>query len=178
MRHVLVVLVLVLAGCGGDDDDSSAVVTKTVTTTVTPPGQTARGATTVVQTVTGPRPTRTTGRVTVTTPHASARPDAKPTGKPRFRVSLTGESGEARVGDPWSYTVTARAGRRPGSGTAKMRVFVGRELVDTIGFFAFTGQLRRTHRWPVVLRGKRVTLQAEVEGAGGTQRVNLPVTVR
>ena len=59
-----------------------------------------------------------------------------------------------------------------------MRVFVDGELVDTIGFFGFTGTLSRTHRWPAVLKGKTgVVLQAEVEGDGGTQRANLPVTV-
>jgi hypothetical protein len=92
---------------------------------------------------------------------------------------LTAESPTATVGRPWRYTVRAVAQSGGGAaGTAKMRVFVENELVDTIGFFAFENTLSRTYRWPSVLRGKEgVVLQAEVEGAGGTQRANLPVTV-
>jgi hypothetical protein len=121
----------------------------------------------------------TTAPITVTTPEDTARAAAKPTGKPRFDVQLSGESPRARAGRPWRYTVraTAKGGGKAG-GTAKMRVFVDGELVDTIGYFGFDGTLSRTHRWPTVLRGKKgVVLQAEVEGDGGTQRVNFPVTV-
>ena len=58
-----------------------------------------------------------------------------------------------------------------------MRVFVDDELVDTLGWFTFDGRLTNTHRWPKALRGKDVVLQAEVEGEGGTQRANWPVSV-
>jgi hypothetical protein len=160
-RTLLLALVAVsLVGCGSDGGEA------------TPPPPSPTGATTVVP------PTTTV--VTVTAPEDTSDPRERPTGKPTFVVTLRGANATPTAGEPWRYTVTARA-RRGGSagGTAKMRVFVGNELVDTIGFFAFDGTLTRTHRWPAVLKGQDgVVLQAEVEGDGGTQRVNFPVRVR
>ena len=83
------------------------------------------------------------------------------------------------MGRPWRYTVraTSPSGGSAG-GTAKMRVFVDGELVDTIGYFAFDERADATHKWPSILAGSEVVvLQAEVEGDGGTQRANYPVTV-
>lgn len=143
-------LVLVAAGCGGTDS----------------PGTTAAA------------PPATTDPVTVTTQADTAKPAPRPTGSPAFRVRLTGESPQATVGRPWRYIVRATTSSgEPASGTAKMRVFLENELVDTIGFFQFEGVLSKTHRWPAILEGKNVVLQAEVEGPGGTQRVNYPVTI-
>ena len=150
--RLLPLLALVLAaGCGGGDGEG--------TTGATPTGQ---------------------APITVTQPENTAQPEPVPTGEPTFTVAVSAGDTRPRVGTPWRYTVTATArGGGPASGTARMRVFVGDELVDTLGFFAFDGRLTRTHRWPGVLRGKKdVVLQAEVEGDGGTQRANLPVTVR
>jgi hypothetical protein len=121
----------------------------------------------------------TTAPLTVTQPKETVRAAAQPTGTPSFVIQLTGESPTATVGRPWRYTVRARSksGESAG-GTAKMRVFVDGQLVDTIGYFAFDNVLTRTHRWPSILKGKQgVMLQAEVEGDGGTQRANYPVTV-
>jgi hypothetical protein len=149
---LLTLLALLLAaGCGGGDDEG--------TTGATP---------------TGAPP------ITVTQPENTARPDAVPTGEPTFTVAVSAPNTTPRVGTPWPYTVTATArGGGPASGTARMRIFVGDELVDTLGFFAFSGRMTRSHTWPAVLRGKPdVVLQAEVEGDGGIQRANLPVTVR
>jgi len=156
VRRSLLLVVLALAGCGGGDDV---------------------GTTTSAQ----PSPTTTsTPTLTVTQPEDTAKAAPEPTGKPTFDVVLTGESTTPVAGKPWRYTVTATAmGGGPSGGTAKMRVFVDGELVDTIGYFAFTGKLTRTHVWPAEVKGKKgVVLQAEVEGDGGTQRTNLPVTVR
>jgi hypothetical protein len=145
----LLLLVAALAACGGNGEG---------TTSATP----------------------TTGPVTVTQPEDTAQREAEPTGQPTFTVALSAANTTPRAGTPWRYTVTATArGGGPAGGTARMRVFVGDELVDTLGFFAFTGRLSRTHTWPAVLRGKKdVVLQAEVEGDGGTQRTNLAVSVR
>lgn len=141
---------LALAACGGDDAGTTAA-----TPTSAPP-------------------------LTVTRPENTAQAKPMPTGQPTFTVAVSAESTTPRVGRPWRYTVTATArGGGPAGGTAKMRIFVGDELVDTLGFFAFDGRLTQTHVWKSVLRGKEnVVLQAEVEGEGGTQRANLPVTVR
>jgi hypothetical protein len=149
---LLLVLALALAGCGGGDEEG--------TTAVSPP-------------TAGPI-------VTVTQPENTAQADATPTGQPTFTVAVSGANQTPVAGRPWRFTVTATArGGGPAGGTAKMRVFVGDELVNTIGFFAFEGRLSRTHVWPAILKGKEdVVLQAEVEGEGGTQRANLPVTVR
>jgi hypothetical protein len=150
---VLIILGLATAGCGGGDN----------------------GGTAAAPTTTAPGP----GPITVTTPEETAQAEATPTGDPTFVIRLTAESPTATAGRPWRYTVRAmsKSGGAAG-GTAKMRVFVDGELVDTIGFFAFDNTLTRTHRWPTVLKGKEgVVLQAEVEGDGGTQRANYPVTV-
>jgi hypothetical protein len=146
-----ITLALAAAGCGGADAGNGG------TTAATPP---------------------TTAPITVTTQADTAQAEAKPTGKPKFRVQLTGESPQATAGQPWRYVVRATTpSGAPANGTAKMRVFLEGELVDTLGFFRFEGTLNRTHKWPAILKGKSVSLQAEVEGAGGTQRVNYAVTV-
>lgn len=146
-------LILAAAGCGGADDGGSGG-----TTGAAPP---------------------TTAPITVTTQADTAQAEAKPTGRPTFRVQLTGESPQATAGQPWRYNVRATTpSGAPANGTAKMRVFLEGELVDTLGFFLLVkGTLSRTHRWPTILKGKSVTLQAEVEGAGGTQRANYAVTI-
>jgi hypothetical protein len=145
-------LLLAAAGCGGTDNSDT-------------------GATPVAPATTAP--------VTVTTVADTAQAEAKPSGKPTFQVQLMGESPQATAGKPWRYTVRATTpSGAPANGTAKMRVFLNGTLVDTLGFFVLrNGGLSRTHRWPSILKGKKVEVQAEVEGAGGTQRVNYPVTV-
>lgn len=153
MRRSLLLLVLALAACGGVDDEAAT---------------------------TGDSGSPTAPVVTVTQPKDTAQAAPEPTGKPTFAITISAENRKPVAGTSWRYTVTAAAkGGGSAGGTAKMRVFVEDELVDTLGFFAFDGRLTRTHVWPAVLRGKKeVVLQAEVEGAGGTQRANLPVIVR
>jgi hypothetical protein len=148
----LTLVLAVAAGCGGTDSGSGGA------TGVAPP---------------------TTAPVTVTTQADTAQAAAKPTGKPEFQIELTGESPQAATGRPWRYTVRATTpSGAPANGTAKMRVFLQGELVDTLGFFVLkNGTLSRTHKWPAILKGKTVDLQAEVEGAGGTQRTNYTVAV-
>jgi hypothetical protein len=150
---ILLLLLALAAGCGGGSDQTS------------PPGTTAPTSTDVV---------------TVKQPPNTAKPGEDPTGTPQFTVTLTGESTTPTAGRPWRYTVRAKAkpGLSSGATTAKMRVFVDDQLVDTLGFFAFDGVLVRTHVWPRALRGESVELQAEVEGDGGTQRAVFPVSIR
>ena len=152
-RAVLVLVIVALAaGCGG--------------------GGTENGETAAQPTV-APTPTEVQ---TLTVPD-TARLEETPDGEPAFTVALTAPR-EAKAGAMWRFTVKAidQSGQ-PASGTAKMRVFADGELVDTLGWFPFEGTLQETHRWPRSLVGKKVVLQAEVEGAGGTQRKNLPVSV-
>ena len=175
----LVMTVLALAACGGGDDtDEGAVSTRTSTSTLTDTDGSATVVRTVTQVVTVRQPPKnSTTPVTVTTPEATANPRPVATGRPRFNVVLTGASHSAQPGRPWSYVVRATKRGRPTLGTAKMRVYADGKLVDTMGFFTFEGELRRTHVFPRILGGKRVIVQAEVDGEGGTRRVNWPVTV-
>ena len=184
MRSTAVlVAVLALAACGGDDEEPRVVEIETAATVTAPTKtQTIVRTVTRVETVTEREVVRTTRNrttpvVTVTTPQNTADPAERTTGRPRFNVTLSAAGHEAEPGRRWSYVVRATKRGRPAGGTAKMRVFIGDVLVDTIGFFAFSGELRRTHVWPRSLSGKRVVLQAEVEGEGGTRRVNWPVTI-
>jgi hypothetical protein len=153
-RPALFLLLLALAaGCGGGDDQTA------------PPGGTTTGTSPDV--------------LTVTQPNNTAMAGEDPTGDPQFTVTLSGESRQPTAGHPWRYTVRARAkDGSAASGTAKMRVWVDGELVDTLGFFTFDGTLVKTHTWPRALRGETAELQAEVEGDGGTQRAVFRVNVR
>lgn len=171
MRPFALLCLLALAGCGGSGEGTTAAAT-TATTQATTPGVTE------TKTTTATRTTRTV--LTVIVPEETANASEKPTGKPTFVVTLQGESATPVAGRAWRYVVTARrSAGGPAGGTAKMRVFVGGELVDTLGHFSFDGRLTRTYAWSPVLKGKqRVVLQAEVEGDGGTRRANFPVTVR
>jgi hypothetical protein len=146
----LLALLALVAGCGGgDDDDGSA-------------SPNAAPTPTDVQTVTVPN---------------TASPQPKASGEPAFDATLSAQSHEAQPGAAWSWTVTAKKDGAPASATAKMRVFVDDELVDTLGWFPFEGSLTKVHRWPRALSGKTVVFQAEVEGEGGTRRVNWPVSI-
>ncbi len=154
LRGLPFVAVALLAACGGSGEG------KPVTTSATP----------------GPTQT-STGIVTVTVPN-TANPKPVPTGKPTFKVTITASAHTIAAGQPLRYTVRAvDANGKPASATAKMRVFVGGEEVDTIGFISFTGTLTKTYRFSPLLKGKDAILQAEVEGAGGTVRANWPVHV-
>jgi hypothetical protein len=147
---LLLLLLAVAAGCGGGDQSAPPVGT----TTATSPDV-----------------------LTVTQPNTAIAGE-DPTGDPQFTVTLSGVSREATAGRPWRYTVRARAkDGGAASGTAKMRVWVDGELVDTLGFFSFEGTLVKTHTWPRSLRGETAELQAEVEGDGGTQRAVFRVIV-
>jgi hypothetical protein len=154
LRGLPLIAVAMVAACGGGGEG------KPVTTEATPgPGQT---------------PTEV---VTVTVPNtANAKP--VPTGKPTFKITITASAQTVRAGEPIRFTVRAvDANGKPAAGTAKMRVFLGSEVVDTLGFFPFTGTLTRNYRFSPLLKGKDVILQAEVDGAGGTQRANWPMHV-
>lgn len=157
-RASILIVLLALAGCGGGGggdagNDGSA--------TVAQPGTTAQTPTSVV---------------TVKVPE-TADPNAEASGTPAFKASLTATGHSVAAGTPFAFTVTATKGGKPAPGTAKMRVFVDDELVNTIGWFPFEGRLVKSYVWPRSLKGKTAILQAEVEGEGGTQRVNWPVDV-
>ena len=49
---------------------------------------------------------------------------------------------------------------------------------DTVGWFGFTGSLRKTYSWSPTLRGQRALLQVSVAGPGGTRTVAYAVRVR
>ena len=151
VRRSLLLLIVLAAGCGGGDDQTAQ------------PGTTAPTSTDVL---------------TVTQPGNTAEPGEVATGDPQFTVTLSAENTTPTAGRPWRYTVRAESKQGgSASGTAKMRVWVDGELVDTLGFFLFDGSLVKTHTWPRSLQGESAELQAEVEGDGGTQRAVLQVRV-
>jgi hypothetical protein len=150
-RGALIPIALVLAGCGGGGGPDTAA--QPPPTELTP---------TNVQTLTVPD---------------TADPDPEPSGKPVFTAGLTATSHSPTAGRPFAFTVTATKGGKAASATAKMRVFVRDELVNTLGWFPFEGRLVKSYTWPKSLKGQQAVLQAEVEGEGGTQRVNWPVEV-
>jgi len=159
---LLLTIAIATAACGGGGGDAE--------------GADGEGTTAAQP---APATTPPADAVTVTVEAPTAQVEPTPTGNPKFKVVLSAQNHTPTAGTRWRYTVraTMNDGSRAG-GTAKIRVFVGDEVVDTIGFFGFDGTLTRTHVWPRSLRGEEdVVLQAEVEGAGGTQRANCPVEV-
>jgi hypothetical protein len=100
-------------------------------------------------------------------------------GHPDFHASIAGASRRPVAGRRWTYAVRAVDARgRAVAGTAVMRVLVRGRVVDTIGWFGFSGTLRRTYRWSPGLRGSRALVQASVVGPGGTRTVDYAVLVR
>src|SRR5262245_33116829 len=100
-------------------------------------------------------------------------------GKPAFRASIAGADRRPVAGEPWTFAV--RAVDHEGhavAGTAVMRVLVRGRVVDTIGWFGFSGTLHRSYRWSPRLRGSHAVLQANVIGPGGTHTVDYAVLVR
>jgi hypothetical protein len=155
LRGLPLLAVALLAACGGGGEGEPVT-----TGAAPPPGQTS------------------TDVVTVSVPNtANVKP--VPTGKPAFKIAITASSHTVRAGEPFRFTVNAvDASGKPAAGTAKMRIFLGNEPADTIGFLPLqNGTLTRTYRFSRLLKGKDVFLQAEVEGAGGTQRANWAVHV-
>jgi len=100
-------------------------------------------------------------------------------GHPAFHASLAVASSKPVAGRPWRFAVRAVDGEgRPIAGTAVMRVLVRGSVVDTIGWFGFSGTLHRTYRWSPHLRGSPALFQASVVGPGGTRTVDHAVLVR
>lgn len=156
----LLVLPLLLAACGGGDDGSAAGSTATTTNVTTTTGKPPRTATTAT-TATRPRP----------------KPKKK-RGAGKLVVALYGEGHQVRAGTPWRFVVKAQTGSRPVSGTAIVQVLVGREVVDTLGWFTFRGTLRRTYRFSPQIRGRSgVLLSAKVLVGGGSKRATYSVRV-
>lgn len=156
----LLVVPLLLAACGGGGDDGSAADTTTTADTAT-------------TTVTGPRTATAATTGTTTRP----KPKKKPS-RSRLVVAVYGESHEARAGTPWRFVVKAQTGSKPVSGTAILQVLVGREVVDTLGWFTFRGTLRRTYRFSPQIRGRSgVLFSAKILAAGGSKRATYAVRV-
>jgi hypothetical protein len=158
----LLVVPLLLAACGGGGDDGSAGGTTITTTDVTTTKPKPPRTTTVATTVTKPRP----------------KPKKKKPARAKLVVAVYGQSHEARAGTPWRFVVKARTGARPVSGTAIVQVLVGRQVVDTLGWFTFRGTLRRTYRFSPQIRGRSgVLLSAKILFVGGSKRATYPVRV-
>jgi hypothetical protein len=100
-------------------------------------------------------------------------------GKPAFRVTVSGATHRPVAGAKWQFLVRARNSAGRGiSGAAKVRVLLHGKVVDTVGWFGFTGSLRKTYRWSPTLRRQDALLQVSVNGPGGTRTVEYAVHVR
>lgn len=101
------------------------------------------------------------------------------TGRPAFRVVVSGGTRTPRAGAKWQFSVRARNSAGQGvPGTAKVYVLLHGKLVDTVGWFGFKGSLHKTYSWSPTLRGQRALLQVNVVGPGGTRTVAYAVRVR
>ena len=100
-------------------------------------------------------------------------------GQPTFHVAISGGTRTPLAGAKWPFVVRARnAAGRGVPGSARVRVLVHGKLRDTVGWFGFTGSLRKTYSWSPTLRGQRALLQVSVAGPGGTRTVAYAVRVR
>src|SRR5262249_32214311 len=100
-------------------------------------------------------------------------------GHPAFHASVAGANRKPLAGRPWTFAVRAVDGNgRAVAGTAVLRVLVRGRVVDTIGWFGFSGTLRRAYRWSPRLHGSHALLQASIVGPGGTRTVDYAVLVR
>ena len=164
------VLVRVLVGGATVDTIGMFGFQGTLRRSYTWPSTLRAAAATVEARVRGPDGTRTV------TYAVHVRPIS---GRPRFRPEIDGASRRPVAGRPWSFVVRAADAAGHGiRGTAVVRVLVRGRVVDTIGWFGFTGVLHRTYRWSPTLRGRRALLQASVVGPGGTHTVGYAVRVR
>jgi hypothetical protein len=100
-------------------------------------------------------------------------------GKPSFRLSVSGGTRTPLARAPWSFTVRARnAAGRGVAGTARIRVLLHGKVVDTVGWFGIKGFLRKTYSWSPRLRNQGALLQVSMVGPGGTRTVAYAVRVR
>jgi hypothetical protein len=120
-RVSILIVLLALAGCGGGGGGDAGGGDGG--TTLAQPGGTTQSSTDVV---------------TVKVPD-TADPNAEASGAPAFKAALTATAHSVPAGSPFAFTVTATKGGQPAPATAKMRVFVDDELVNTIGWFPFEG---------------------------------------
>jgi hypothetical protein len=104
---------------------------------------------------------------------------ATTSGSTSFRVTLAADDHAPQPGRRWHFVVKAidPAGR-PVGGTAVVRVLSSGRVVDTIGWFRFTGVLRRTYWWSTTLGGSSAVLQATVlaEGVAHSARFRVRVS--
>jgi hypothetical protein len=98
---------------------------------------------------------------------ARAATDAK------YTATLTAGGHTVLVGQPWRWTVrTYTATGRPVGGTVIAQVLLGGKVIDTIGWFRYSGSLSRVYHYGDADRGKTVTFRARVI-AKGRQRMLL-----
>jgi hypothetical protein len=100
-------------------------------------------------------------------------------GKPAFRLSVSGGTRTPLARAPWTFAVRARSATGRGvPGTARIRVLLHGKVFDTVGWFGIKGYLRKTYSWSSRLRGQRALLQVSMVGPGGTRTAAYAVRVR
>ena len=101
------------------------------------------------------------------------------TGSPTFRSTVSAQTHTPVARTPWRYIVRAvNTNGKRFSGTAIVRTFANRRVMDTVGWFGFKGNLRGSYRWPSKLRHTLALFQVKVIGPGGTRAMSYRVRVR
>jgi hypothetical protein len=100
------------------------------------------------------------------------------TAAPAVHVSISAGGRAPMPGRVWRFEMQARdAAGRPVPGTAIVRVVAGGVVVDTVGWYGFSGTLRGSYRWPVALAGSaaifRLTVLAGRRSVVGDYRVRV-----
>lgn len=95
---------------------------------------------------------------------------AKATTDAKFVATLSASGHTVLVGRPWRFTVRTytRTGR-PVGGTIIAQVLLSGKVIDTIGWFRYSGILSRQYHYGDADRGKTVTFRARII-AKGTRR--------
>ena len=144
-------LVLVAGGCGGSSPSSAPPAGGPAPTTTAPP--VSPGATT------------------------TSEPPGLPTTP--FKAKLVTDGPSPIVGKPWHFTVKAsnRDGT-PVAGTVKAEVLLSGKLIDTIGWFGFSGTLKHAVRWTSDKKGQPLVFRAEIDANGGAKYLDYPIRVK
>ncbi len=96
-----------------------------------------------------------------------------------FKATLVTDGHNPAVGKPWHFTVKAsnRDGT-PVAGTVKAEVLLSGKLIDTIGWFGFSGTLKHAVRWTSDKKGQPLVFRAEIEANGGARHLDYPIRVK
>ena len=96
-----------------------------------------------------------------------------------FKATLVTDGHNPAVGEPWHFTVKAsNRNGTPVAGTVKAEVLLSGKVIDTIGWFGFSGTLKHTVKWTPDKKGQPLVFRAEIDANGGAKYLDYPIRVR